>query len=263
MTYFGFLIRFLVVPLLILVLITVYDLRIGKYIQGFHNDRVWQVILIHVMLALVYTTPWDNYLVASGVWTYNPSLVTGSVIGYVPIEEYIFFVLETIAAGLWWWFLARRITPPSKNFEPSQTGRLRSVGILVVIWMFFCVMFFSGWKPGTYLSITLFWALPVIFLQFLFGADILWHYRKLLTLTIVPMALYLSVADIFALTAGTWTIAPLQSTGIMIGAVLPIEEVIFFFVTNFMIGFGMTLMLSNLSYARLEVWKSRKFRGLP
>jgi lycopene cyclase domain-containing protein len=263
MTYFGFLLRFLVVPLVLLCLITIYDLRIGKNMQGFRNNLVWQIILFHVLLALLYTTPWDNYLVASGVWSYNPHLVSGIILGYVPLEEYTFFVLETIAAGLWWWFLARRLTPPFEEFKPSQNRRLWAGGILVIVWIFFSLIFFSGWKPGTYLSITLFWAMPAIGLQLFFGADILWHYRKLLVLTILPLAVYLSAVDIFALTAGTWTIAPLQSTGIMFAGVLPVEEIVFFFVTNFLIAFGMTLMLSELSYERLGVWKSKKFRGLP
>jgi lycopene cyclase domain-containing protein len=264
MTYFGFLLRFLIIPLIILLVITAWEVRKGKLAPGFQDNLVWPIIFVHVAMALVYTTPWDNYLVASGVWTYNPDLVTGILFGYVPVEEYTFFVLETIVAGLWWWFLARWVALPTSEFKPpSQAVRIWAAGVLFVFWVFFATLFFSGWGSGTYISITLFWALPAIIPQFFFGADILWHYRKLLTLTIVPMALYLSVVDIFALTAGTWTIAPSQSTGIMIGGVLPIEEVIFFFITNIMIGFGMTLMLSNLGHDRLERWKSRRYRGLP
>src|SRR5512147_1840160 len=119
MTYFGFLLRFLFIPILIFLAVTLWDNKNNKQITGFKNGRaVWAAIGIHVLLAVVYTTPWDNYLVATGVWYYNPELVTGLVIGYVPIEEYTFFVLETILAGLWWWFLARRLsTPPLLSHE--------------------------------------------------------------------------------------------------------------------------------------------------
>ncbi|HVF25720.1 MAG TPA: lycopene cyclase domain-containing protein, partial [Anaerolineales bacterium] len=111
MTYFGFLLRFLLIPILIFLFITIWDNQRNKQIPGFRNGRaVWTGIAVHVLLAVVYTTPWDNYLVASGVWYYNPDLVTGLVIGYVPIEEYTFFVVETILSGLWWWFLARRLS---------------------------------------------------------------------------------------------------------------------------------------------------------
>jgi len=39
--------------------------------------------------------------------------------------------------------------------------------------------------------------------------------------------------------------------------ILPLEEVVFFFVTNILIVFGMTLMLSKISWERIEAWKSK------
>ncbi|HNO31899.1 MAG TPA: lycopene cyclase domain-containing protein, partial [Anaerolineales bacterium] len=114
MTYFGFLLRFLVLPIAIFLVITWWDNKHNRPTPGFNDGKaVWIGILVHIILAVAYTTPWDNYLVATGVWYYNPDLVTGIVLGYVPIEEYTFFVLETILAGLWWWFLVRRLHEPS------------------------------------------------------------------------------------------------------------------------------------------------------
>src|SRR5512147_2432394 len=125
MTYFGFLLRFLIIPILVFLAVTYWDHKKNRHIVGFRNGRaVWAAIGVHVLLAVVYTTPWDNYLVATGVWYYNPKLVTGLVIGYVPIEEYTFFIVETILAGLWWWFLARRIFPLPAGEGDSQ-GRVR------------------------------------------------------------------------------------------------------------------------------------------
>ncbi len=93
MTYFGFLLRFLFLPILVFLASTIWDNRKNKQVHGFRNGgAVWMGIGIHVLLAVAYTTPWDNYLVATGVWYYNPSLVTGLVLGYGPIEEYTFFV---------------------------------------------------------------------------------------------------------------------------------------------------------------------------
>jgi lycopene cyclase domain-containing protein len=51
------------------------------------------------LLAFAWTTPWDNYLVARGVWHYGADRVIG-VIGYVPIEEYLFFALQPVLTGL-------------------------------------------------------------------------------------------------------------------------------------------------------------------
>jgi len=244
---------------------------------------VWVAIGIHIVLAVVYTTPWDNYLVATGVWYYNPELVTGWVIGYVPIEEYTFFVLETILAGLWWWLLARRLsltprfdyagagfetsekstrstqpTPLSVNeregfaegFAPNKLLVYVSTCVLVLLWLVFTYLFFFSAAKWTYLAIILFWALPPVILQLLFGADILWHYRKLVFWGSFVPALYLSLMDIVALKETTWSISPTQTTGILFFGILPLEEVLFFFITNVLITFGLTLLLADVSRER-------------
>ena len=277
MTYFGFLLRFVFVPILIFLAITWWDERNNKQIQGFRNGRaVWTAIAIHVLIAVLYTTPWDNYLVATGVWYYNPELVTGLLIGYVPIEEYTFFVVETILAGLWWWFLARRLHSPltaregqgaRAGFTPNKTLIYAATSVLIAVWLVFTYLFFFGEEKWTYLGITLFWALPAIVPQFLFGADILWHYRKLVFWAIFVPGTYLSLMDIVALDATTWSISKSQTTGILFFGILPLEEVVFFFITNVLITFGMTLLLANVSEARvaelkkqIQGWKSRVLR---
>ena len=274
MTYFGFLLRFLFIPILVFLAITLWGNRNSKHITGFRNGRaMWTAIGIHILLAVMYTTPWDNYLVATGVWYYNPKLVTGLVIGYVPIEEYTFFVVETILSGLWWWFLARRFdfatAPLSANdnveFKPNKRLVFVSTCLLVLLWLIFTYLFFFAAEKWTYLSITLFWALPAILPQLLFGADILWHYRKLVTWAILIPGTYLSLIDIVALKDTTWSISPAQTTGILFFGILPLEEVVFFFITNALIVFGMTLLLANVSEGKfaeikeqLSAWKAKR-----
>jgi len=263
MTYFGFLLRFLVIPILVFLAITWWDNKKGRSTFGFANGRaVWIGILVHVVLAVVYTTPWDNYLVATGVWYYNPDLVTGIIFGYVPIEEYTFFVLETILAGLWWWFLARHIPEPSVPFPKNGTKiRWWAAGTLIAVWLVSVYLFFLGTASWNYLSITLMWALPAILPQLIFGADILWHFRKLVFLTIFVPGAYLSLMDIVALSDTTWSISPGQTTEVLFFRILPLEEVVFFFITNVLIGFGLTLMLSQAGRVRLQVWKAKLFKG--
>ncbi len=258
MTYFGFLLRFLFLPILIFLAITLWDNRKDKQINGFRNGRaVWTAIGIHVLLAVLYTTPWDNYLVATDVWYYNPDLVTGIVFGYVPIEEYTFFVVETVLAGLWWWFLARRLSPPVAKFKPNkQLIRIFSA-LLIIFWMIFTYLFFLGDVKWTYLGIIFFWALPAILPQLLFGADILWHYRKLVFWAIMVPGTYLSLMDILALSDTTWSISKSQTTGILFFGILPLEEVAFFFITNVLITFGMTLLLANVGQERFEEIKKQ------
>ncbi len=243
MTYFEFLLIYLVVPIIVL---------LAAQVRNRHSRRLfWWAIAAQVALALVYTTPWDNHLVATGVWHYNRTLVTGIVIGYVPVEEYIFFILETLLAALWWQQWSKRLSS-LPAVRPSRDMRLLSAGGATVVWIVLAMIFFRGWKPGTYLLVTLIWALPPIIVQLAFGADLLWHGRRLVVATIVPLGIYLSAADAVAIRAGIWAIDQGQSTGMFIGG-LPIEEAVFFFITIILITFGMTLTLSEESRKRLPL----------
>jgi len=51
-------------------------------------------------LAVVYTGPWDHFIIEQGVWSYPPGRVIGPTIGNVPIEEYCFFLLQVTFTGL-------------------------------------------------------------------------------------------------------------------------------------------------------------------
>jgi lycopene cyclase domain-containing protein len=124
---------------------------------------------------------------------------------------------------------------------------------LVLVWLGAIYVLISGWLPGTYLALILTWALPPIGLQLAYGADILWHYHRLVALTVSPAFLYLSVTDSLAIASGTWTIDPLQTTGLFV-ATLPIEEAVFFLMTVVLIGFGLTLTLAHLSDQRWRSW---------
>jgi len=253
MTYFGFLFQFLVIPILLLSgLIIVDRLRDKETGSTWRNWPAWAAILLHVFIAVIYTTPWDNYLVATRVWWYDPALVTGLVLGWVPIEEYTFFVLQPILGGLWILFLQARLIP--LNTIPSFRFSLRRLTVLVagLVWLGAIGIFITNWRPGTYLALELVWALPPIALQLGFGADILWRYRRLVFLSIVPLTLYLSFADAVAIDQGTWTINPEQSLNIFLGGVLPVEEFLFFVLTNTLITFGLVLILAQESLIRIR-----------
>lgn len=263
MTYFGFLTLFLGPPLIILVLLTWSNRVRRRAIPAeFRNWAPWFAIVAHVGVALVYTTPWDNYLVATGVWFYDPKLVTGMVLGWVPIEEYCFFILQTVLTGLWVVCLMRRLEPAP--VLPANYGGLRwaSVGLLSLVWLAMAVILALGWAPGTYLALELTWGLMPIVLQIGFGGDILGRHWRIVLLGIVPPTLYLSAADALAITAGTWKIDPAQSLQIYLGGLLPIEEFVFFLLTNTLVTLGMILVMAVQSQERVERWWQRRLAGL-
>ena len=92
------------------------------------------------------------------------------------------------------------------------------------------------WGHWTYTILILVWAGPLILFQWLFGADLLVHRWKVLVAGILIPTLYLTCIDSFALRSGTWTISPQQSLNLFLpGINVPIEEGLFFLVTNTLI----------------------------
>lgn len=253
MTYFGFLTTFVIPPILLLWLIALIDHRRGVRLPlRLTLIGAWAAIATHVLIAVVYTTPWDNYLVATGVWWYDKSLVTGFTLGYVPIEEYCFFVLQVLLTGSWLLLLMRHF-PARQPLQPSPRIRWAWTAVVFAAWLIFAAMLLSGWKPGTYLGLLMTWALLPVMIQTAFGADILWHHWRIVALSIFPMTAYLATTDKLAISAGTWTIDPaqsLQSLGIILPGKLPLEELLFFLMTNILIVFGCTLILDVESKAR-------------
>ncbi len=245
MTYFGFLALFLAAPLFILAWLSRRDRRRGRTLPAaWQAPAAWAVLAVHVALAVIYTTPWDNYLVATRVWYYDPARVTGATIGWVPIEEYCFFVLQTLLTGTWLLWLGRHLAPARWPARRSAALRWGSMTAGLCIWLASAAVLLSGWQPGTYLALILVWMLPPVLLQLGVGADVLWHHRRWVALGLFPPILYLAAADSLAIAQGVWTISPQQTTGILLGGILPIEEFIFFAITNVLIVFGMTLMLA-------------------
>lgn len=250
MTYFGFLLRFLVLPIVVLAGVEFWAFR-KRPERALAKWPIW----LMAAMAVVYTTPWDNYLVATGVWWYDPALVSGIVFGWVPIEEYAFFVLQPVLTGLWLALWAHTLAP-SEFAEPTSparrmAGRWGAFSVVGVLWLVSIGVLVAGWRPGTYLGLELAWALPPMMLQLAFGGDILRRHWKWALAGIVPGTLYLSAVDALAIGAGTWTIDPAQSTGILLGGVLPVEEFVFFLLTNVLVTFGLVLVWAPESRERL------------
>lgn len=198
----------------------------------------WAIPLVAV-IAFTYTTPWDNYLVAREVWWYGPDRVLATV-GYVPIEEYAFFLLQPVLTGLFLFqYLARwNHTPKSRSARGAWAGvllfaglSLLGVGLLV-----------SGGEHGLYLGLILAWACPLLTGMWIYDGETLWTHRTVLLYAIGLPTLYLWVADATAIASGIWTISDAYTLGIALFG-LPMEEATFFLLTNCLVVKGILLLL--------------------
>ena len=261
MAYFEFLTGFIGIPALF---ITILDSTLhlkGKMLPC--SLRAWPSLPVvggHLLLALLYTTLWDNDLVATSVWWYDPALVVGTTLGYVPVEEYLFFIGQTFLVGTAL-LVAARLSPTfERPFLSRPHLRLWSTCLAMSIWLYGIFLLGSGNVSGTYLGLELAWGMIPISIQLGFGADIVWHYGRLVVWTLVPVTAYLSLADAFAIQSGTWTISAEQSLGITVGGILPLEEIVFFFLTTTMVVFGVILFIAKPSHERAS-WIPEKLRN--
>ena len=89
MTYAGFLLLFLLLPLAILVAI----LR-----KRLLNRRYLTVVSVLTLVALLYMAPWDHFAAIWGLWTWTNNRTWGLRWWAIPPEEYLFCVLEALMA---------------------------------------------------------------------------------------------------------------------------------------------------------------------
>jgi lycopene beta-cyclase len=86
----------------------------------------------------------------------------------------------------------------------------------------------------TYLTLELMWAVPILVIQWSLGWPTLKLRFRLLALAVVLCSAYLTLADAFAIGNGIWLIHSNRILGIRVIGV-PIEEAVFFLVTNAMV----------------------------
>lgn len=188
-------------------------------------------LLFLAALALVYTTPWDNYLVYKKVWDYPPERVLFTI-GYVPFEEYLFFILQTVMTSLWTFFLFKRSTKDHLG-EPRKVMP-RALGVIACLLVALGGAYALTITSTFYMGLILAWAFPVAAIHWGYGGDWLWRDRWLWLKAVSVPTLYLVWADRLAIGMGIWSISEEYTTGMMLGG-LPIEEAIFFMVANILV----------------------------
>lgn len=88
MSYSAFLVIFLLIPILVLSILLRHRIR----------RTHCQAAAVVCLLAFLWTTPWDNYAAAKGLWRFDHSFVLGYPFwfGSLPLEEYLFYFAEAI-----------------------------------------------------------------------------------------------------------------------------------------------------------------------
>ena len=200
-----------------------------------------------VLLAvMIFTAPWDNLAAKWGIWGF-PREKYSLRLGYLPVEEYAFFLLQSTNV-----ILALRAL---FHFFPDwQTGQVTEIGrwtlvclaASVIPWAFVAIQL--RWlrrKAGARVNyaVHLAWFLPVIFSQWVLAPWLFWGHAGLLTLVTAGFGSYYTLADLAAVRAGTWFFDEKQITGVKLGGLLPWEEIAFFFLTSLLVAQSYLLLL--------------------
>lgn len=265
MTYLQFHAVFILPWLVVFAGLTLWAVRSGRPVaEGLTaNDRLaWYALAAHVAVALVYTTPWDNYLVARGIWGYPEGRVWFTI-GFVPIEEYLFFVLQTTLTGLvlfamarwsagWSTRLSKHGSPAADRAPDARTAAIqRAVGAAAFLLVAGAGAVALRFESGTYLGLILVWATPVMAFQWGFGGDLLAGRWRLVAAAIAVPTLWLWMADRMAIGLEIWWISERFTTGLAPFG-LPVEEATFFLATNVLVVFGMVLVTHPRAWTRWE-----------
>jgi putative membrane protein len=193
------------------------------------------LVLVAVM---IFTTPWDNLAAKWGIWGF-PREKFSVRIGYLPIEEYAFFLLQSLNVMLAVRALFRFV-PDWMTGQETVITRWTIYCFLasIIPWALIVAQFFwlrrkAG--PRVNYAIHLAWFLPVIYVQWILAPPLFLGHAALLATVTIAFGVYYTLADIVAVWGGTWFFDEKQITGVKLGGILPWEEIAFFFLTSLLV----------------------------
>jgi lycopene cyclase domain-containing protein len=217
---------------------------LNAFTPWLHEELPAPVLVL--LAVIVFTSPWDNLAAKWGIWGF-PREKYSLRLGYLPVEEYAFFILQSVNV-----MLAVRALfhffPALETGQETDPGELTWIclGASVVPWAVVAVQFVwlrrkAG--PRVNYAVHLAWFLPVIYAQWVIAPYLFLDHAVLLALVTAAFGVYYTLADLAAVRAGTWFFDEKQITGAKLAGVLPWEEIAFFFLTSLLVAQSYLLLL--------------------
>jgi lycopene cyclase domain-containing protein len=202
-----------------------------------------------VLLAvMIFTTPWDNLAAKWGIWGF-PREKYSLRLGYLPVEEYAFFLLQSVNVMLAIRALFR-FFPDWELGQETEVGKwtLLCLGASLIPWLLVAMQL--RWLRRHFglrvnYAVHLAWFLPVVYAQWVLAPWLFWAHAGLLALVTGVSGIYYTVADLAAVRAGTWFFDEKQITGVKLAGLLPWEEIAFFFLTSLLVAQSYLLLLPS------------------
>jgi len=204
----------------------------------------WWPALVVLGIVYAFTIPWDNYAAYRGIWGF-PRERFSKQIGWLPLEEYLFFGLQSVQAillsqlflGLWHGL-------PSGEAVVAWPNLAGCGGILfgwvMVGWVGKRIGSRSRWHYAWHL---LFWFLPIFGLIAVIASSVVAPLWPVWLMTTLVLGTYLTVADLHAISLGIWHFDARQISGFRFFGVLPWEEAAFFYLTSALVSWSYLVLL--------------------
>lgn len=238
LNYGRFLLLFTVLPILILLV----PLPGAELVPRFGAAGV-------VLLAVyVFTTPWDNWAVRCRTWDF-PAGRFWFRVGWLPLEEYLFFGLQSLLVMLlqvWQLRLGGGAGATLPGPGPADLAVAGPAALLLAAWAAL-----GWWGRGRFTPASrwhyawhlLYWFGPVVGLQWVVGWAIFLPRWDLLLLPTAAVGTWLVFGDLVAIRAGLWFFDERQITGWRWRRQVPWEEIAFFYLTSLVVAQSFLLFL--------------------
>jgi len=203
------------------------------------------LLVVLVCFVTAVTFPWDNWAVGRGIWDFPEDRVWFRIKN-LPIEEVAFFAIETLEVSLLTMILYRLKGAGPVAQPDFGIGIVIAISLVIEFWWVTFKFMRRAWtrEPRhTYAWHLLYWIVPLIALQWLFGYPILSPRIDVILASTLIIGGYLTFTDVIAVRQGIWFFDPNKITGYRFFGILPWEEVAFFVLTSLLVAQSITLLL--------------------
>jgi lycopene cyclase domain-containing protein len=192
-------------------------------------------MLCVLLVSVVFAAFWDTHAIRSGIWSFPKGKVSARI-GVIPVEEYLFFIVQSVQAVLLVHVFERMFGPMA---PPRFTGAGPITTVAAVLIALFSILAahrsshrFGAGTRFHYAYHLASWFVPMLLLQWLLAWQLLLPHILPILASTALLSFYLSVADVAAIQERIWVLDEKQITGHKILGVLAWEEVAFFVIAN-------------------------------
>ncbi len=80
-----------------------------------HRAPRWRIVGLTAIPLVVLTAVFDNILVGTRIVAYDPTRISGALLGFAPLEDFSYVIAAVVLLPCLWTLLGRPQTPRSRD----------------------------------------------------------------------------------------------------------------------------------------------------